>query len=162
MRAVATTPVSVTVAVMQAKSAVDTRPPPRSAGQTSSKRSEINLTARPDANKAMRLDVPETAPTSVAPLQLNVPRESRAAAANDSPARMALEDPRSNTPKPTRSERFGIALGNYECIVTERMPDGSIYRGPGLWDAAPNSDVTATGRILDPRGPTRVCRRKPL
>lgn len=162
MSAVATAPLSVTVTVVQPKPAVNAGRSPKAAGQASSRRSEVSIPAQPDNSNAIGLDAPDTAPASVAPLQLNLPRESRTAAAIDSPARMALEDPRSNTAKPTSSERFAITLGSYACVVTERMPDGSIYRGPGVWDAAPNSDVTATGGILDPRGPSRVCRRKAL
>ncbi|MDM4766594.1 hypothetical protein [Pelomonas sp. SE-A7] len=44
----------------------------------------------------------------------------------------ALHDPRSNSIKKlTLEEKMGIALGTMECVLEERQPDGSIWRGGG-------------------------------
>lgn len=44
----------------------------------------------------------------------------------------ALHDPRSNTRiRLTLEEKMAIALGSVECILEERQPDGSIWRGAG-------------------------------
>lgn len=43
----------------------------------------------------------------------------------------ALGDPRSNSQKLTFSDKYSIALGIYDCVLAERMVDGSIRRFAG-------------------------------
>jgi hypothetical protein len=50
-----------------------------------------------------------------------------------SPAEEARRDPRSNRLVLSPAEKRMIAFGEVECIAWQRMPDGSIYRGPGHW-----------------------------
>jgi hypothetical protein len=40
----------------------------------------------------------------------------------------AIDDPRSNTPKPTFEERIAMALDPELCIKLERLPDGTVRR----------------------------------
>lgn len=77
----------------------------------------------------------------MAGLQLQLPRNSLPVTRDNPAVQMALSDPRSNTVVPTARERADIATGSYECVYVERLPDGSLYRGPGLFDLEPNPDA---------------------
>ena len=66
----------------------------------------------------------------------------------------ALRDPRSNTPRPTLSEQFDITLGVMDCVFSERLTDGSIYRGPGRWEYVPDPNAFS-GKSA------KVCVKKP-
>lgn len=59
---------------------------------------------------------------------------------NDKPTvqELARADPRSNSVKPTISEQFALRLETLECVFQERLPDGTIYRGPGRWAIVQN------------------------
>ena len=65
------------------------------------------------------------------PLNLAIPREFYAHPPPLTPAQEAMADPRSNRLVLTRQEKLDVAFGVVECIAWQRMPDGSIYRGPG-------------------------------
>jgi hypothetical protein len=62
------------------------------------------------------------------------------------PAKEAMQDPRSNTLRLTRDERLRLVLGEAECIAWQRMPNGSVYRGAGhlrpSFDVPPRPDGT--------------------
>jgi len=66
----------------------------------------------------------------LAPLNLNLPARS-ASGPLSMQRNPALDDPRTNTPRLSRWERFAITLGTLECVIDERMPDGSIVRHAG-------------------------------
>ena len=66
-----------------------------------------------------------------APLDLAIPKVFYTHPPPLTPAQEAMADPRSNRLVLTRQEKLDIAFGVVECIAWERMPDGSIYRGPG-------------------------------
>jgi hypothetical protein len=66
-----------------------------------------------------------------AKLDLTIPKDFYAHPPPLTPAQEALQDPRSNRLVLTRQEQMDIAFGVVECIAWQRMPDGSIYRGPG-------------------------------
>ncbi len=70
------------------------------------------------------------APAS-APLNLAIPKEFFTHPPPLTAAQEAMQDPRSNHLELTRQEKLDIAFGAVECIAWERLPDGSIYRGPG-------------------------------
>ncbi|MFG6457606.1 hypothetical protein [Roseateles sp. BYS96W] len=61
----------------------------------------------------------------------------------------AVNDPRSNTPKPTFEERIAMALNPELCVKVERLPDGTIKRSMGKWrgvqSTAQSSGVTSGG-----------------
>ena len=46
-------------------------------------------------------------------------------------ANPAVNDPRSNSPKPTFEERIAMGLDPELCVKLERLPDGSIQRSMG-------------------------------
>lgn len=160
-----TASLSVTIAIAPPPAPVRERPSSKAEGRPSP-HAQPAATALPSEQASIATassDAPS--PGTPAPLQLNLPQASRIAVVRDSPAQMALNDPRSNTPKPTPRERFDITLGNYECVFTERLADGSIYRGPGVWDYEPNPDALASrvgvvGMSALGGGGARVCRRK--
>ncbi len=85
-------------------------------------------------------------PSAAPPLDLRLPRDSTDRAGAPTPAEEAMRDPRSNTLRLTPGERLQLAFGQVECIAWQRMPDGSIYRGPGHLrrapDVAPRPDGT--------------------
>ncbi|WP_374563179.1 hypothetical protein [Ideonella sp.] len=90
-----------------------------------------------------------TAPAASAPppaLDLSLPARP-ARAYRPTPAELALHDPRANTLRLSRSERFGMAMGEYECIFERLEPDGSLTRGPGHRAAVPGLSPNAhTGK----------------
>ena len=61
----------------------------------------------------------------------------------------AVNDPRSNTPRPTFEERIAMALNPELCVKVERLPDGTIRRSMGKWrsvlSTAQSSGVTSGG-----------------
>jgi len=66
------------------------------------------------------------------PAPLNLALPSKAIRDKQRPiAELATHDPRSNSVRLTPRERFAIAMGEYECVGEQRMPDGVIRRGPG-------------------------------
>ncbi len=72
----------------------------------------------------------------------------------------ALSDPRSNTRiRLTLEEKMAIALGSVECILEERQPDGSVWRGAGRkLTMAPA--IAATGAAAagsDPKANVSLC-----
>ena len=116
----------------------------------------------PTATTGVTVDPP--AP-GIAGLELQVAPVARTAAGPNHAAQMAMNDPRSNTPRPTGQERFDIAAGSYACVYTERLPDGTVYRGPGVWDTAPNPDAMykpsgVVGTKGMGWGRNKVCRRQ--
>lgn len=74
---------------------------------------------------------------------------------NDKPTvqELARSDPRSNSVKPTISEQFALRLGTLECVFQERLPDGTIYRGPGRWAPVQNLHNAVGGGT----GTTKLC-----
>lgn len=68
-----------------------------------------------------------------APLDLTLPAGSGGRGHGRAPTMLEQmrADPRANSPKPTQSERFAIALGAIECVLEERLPDGTIVRMNG-------------------------------
>lgn len=85
------------------------------------------------------------APPASAPLNLTLPRGASA------PWRVernpALDDPRSNSPKPTLESRIAAALGGSDQITEYRLEDGSVRlkRGNSCVVVRPNRNAT-----LDP------------
>ena len=55
-----------------------------------------------------------------------------------------LRDPRANTARLTRCERFAIARGEYTCIAQELMPEGTALRGPGKLVLQPGTGAAGT------------------
>ncbi|MBY0573370.1 MAG: hypothetical protein K2P84_06780 [Undibacterium sp.] len=51
--------------------------------------------------------------------------------AYSSPANQAANDPRSNSVRLTKNEKFAIGIGAVGCIYQERLADGRIYREEG-------------------------------
>ena len=43
----------------------------------------------------------------------------------------------SNSPKLTKSEKFAIAAGTFDCIFQKRLADGQRHRAPGYWLEVP-------------------------
>jgi hypothetical protein len=74
-----------------------------------------------------------SAPATAAsgPLNLKIPKEFFSHPPPLTPAQQAMDDPRSNHIELTKQEKIDIAFGAIECIVRERQPDGTIWRGPG-------------------------------
>lgn len=74
---------------------------------------------------------------------------------NDKPTvqELARSDPRSNSVKLTISEQFAMRLGTQECVFQERLPDGTIYRGPGRWAPVQNLHNAVGGGT----GTTKLC-----
>ena len=99
------------------------------------------------------LEAPTTAPapTASAPLNLALPSRQRGASAPWGGAGVernpALDDPRSNSPKPTLESRIAAALGGSDQITEYRLEDGSVRlkRGNSCVVVRPNRAST-----LDP------------
>jgi hypothetical protein len=53
------------------------------------------------------------------------------------PAQQAAQDPRTNSARLTKSEKFAVALGTLDCIFQTRLADGKIIRVPGHWAEMP-------------------------
>lgn len=53
------------------------------------------------------------------------------------PAQQAAQDPRTNSPRLTKSEKFAVALGSLDCIFQTRLANGEIIRVPGQWAEMP-------------------------
>jgi hypothetical protein len=53
------------------------------------------------------------------------------------PAQQAAQDPRTNSARLTKSEKFAVALGSLDCIFQTRQADGKSIRVPGLWVEMP-------------------------
>jgi len=66
-----------------------------------------------------------------AKLDLTIPKDFYAHPPPLTPAQEAMQDPRSNRLVLTKQEQMDVAFGVVECIAWQRLPDGSIYRGPG-------------------------------
>lgn len=149
---------------------IDVTPPPKPVvkSRLSKKKPAVASSALPDVDTqtvedgTVRTARPEMQSTITEPaLQLSLPRGGLVFVPKDNPARFALEDPRSNTPKPTNGERLDMALGNYSCVFTERLADGTIFRGPGILDTAPAQNPFNPETVGAPkRGSIQVCRRK--
>lgn len=88
-------------------------------------------------------------PKAAAPeLILTLPPERLRETAPATPAELALRDPRTNTVRLARGERFAIEMGEYGCVYERRLPDGSIQRGPGHFERAANlPGDPLTGRV---------------
>lgn len=91
----------------------------------------------PEAPVAVAVAPPASgaAAASVGPasgaLNLRIPKDFFAHPPPLTAAQEAMQDPRSNHIELTRQEKLDIAFGAIECVARERMPDGSIWRGPG-------------------------------
>lgn len=73
----------------------------------------------------------EAASPPRAPLRIELPKPGKAGEFTKF-HNPALSDPRSNTKiRLSLEEKMAIALGTVECILEERQPDGSIWRGGG-------------------------------
>ncbi|MDI4632884.1 hypothetical protein J7U46_07470 [Pelomonas sp. V22] len=69
----------------------------------------------------------------------------------------ALRDPRSNTRiRLTLEEKMGIALGSMECVLEERQPDGTIWRGGGRLISVPTA-IAATGAAGSSGASVQLC-----
>jgi len=65
----------------------------------------------------------------------------------------ALSDPRSNTRlRLTLEEKMAVALGTVACILEERQPDGSTWRGGGRLITVPSA-IVGTGAAAAGAGP---------
>ena len=53
------------------------------------------------------------------------------------PAQQAAQDPRTNSPRLTKSEKFAVAMGNLDCIFQTRLANGNVIRVPGQWIEVP-------------------------
>lgn len=53
------------------------------------------------------------------------------------PAQQAAQDPRTNSPHLTKSEKFAVAMGNLDCIFQTRLANGNVIRVPGQWIEVP-------------------------
>ncbi len=72
-------------------------------------------------------DTAGTASARPQPLNLALPGRSRGASAPaHDPRDPALDDPRSNSPKPTLESRIAAALGGNDQITEYRLEDGSV------------------------------------
>lgn len=94
-----------------------------------------------------------------APLRLTLPKSGKPGEFTQF-HNPALHDPRSNTRiRLTMEEKMAIALGSVECILEERQPDGSIWRGAGRkLTVAPA--IAATGAAAagsDPKANVTLC-----
>jgi hypothetical protein len=89
--------------------------------------------ATPAAMAAAATGAPGAAASMPGParLDLRIPKDFYAHPPKLTPAQEAMQDPRSNRLVLTRQEQMDVAFGGVECIAWQRMPDGSIYRGPG-------------------------------
>jgi hypothetical protein len=87
--------------------------------------------ATPAANAAATTTGPAASTPGPAKLELAIPKDFYAHAPKLTPAQEAMQDPRSNRLVLTRQEQMDVDFGVVECIAWQRMPDGSIYRGPG-------------------------------
>lgn len=102
----------------------------------------------PESPPAAHQDGNLAGPASSAtpPLDLRLPPHAVEQPKSLTPAQEAMRDPRSNTLRLTRDEKLLLAFGQAECIAWQRMPDGSIYRGPGhlhpSLDVPPRPDGT--------------------
>lgn len=121
------------------------RPPTLAAGGAGL---QLPAPASPAAGTAASLAAPiadsgdaSTAPPARARLQLDLPSSGSSSrrAALQRPGNPALSDPRSNSPRLSANERFALALGNLECVVDERQPDGSVQRHAGRFQANPSA-----------------------
>lgn len=52
-------------------------------------------------------------------------------------AQQAAQDPRTNSARLTKSEKFAVALGALDCIFQTRLADGRVIRVPGHWVVIP-------------------------
>ena len=49
------------------------------------------------------------------------------------PAQQAAQDPRTNSARLTKSEKFAVAMGALDCIFQTRLANGNVIRVPGRW-----------------------------
>ena len=49
------------------------------------------------------------------------------------PAQQAAQDPGTNSPRLTKSEKFAVAMGALDCIFQTRLANGNVIRVPGRW-----------------------------
>lgn len=62
---------------------------------------------------------------------------------------LALRDPRSNSTRPQRWERFQMAMGEYECVAEKLLSDGTVSRGPGRLTNSPSEGANCVnGRCM--------------
>lgn len=95
---------------------------------------------------------PGAAGAARAPLRLELPKPGKAGEFTKF-HNPALSDPRSNTRiRLTLEEKMAIGLGTVECILEERQPDGSIWRGAGRKITVPAA-IAATGAAAAGAGP---------
>lgn len=73
--------------------------------------------------------------------QLTLPKQEPEQEKLITPAQQAAQDVRSNSPKLTKSEKFAIAAGTFDCIFQKRLADGSVIRIPGIWEVVPARTV---------------------
>jgi hypothetical protein len=92
----------------------------------------IHDSATPIAGPESGTAPPGTAASMPGParLALRIPKEFYVQP-KLTPAQEAMQDPRSNRRVLTRREQMDVDFGVVECIAWQRLPDGSIYRGPG-------------------------------
>jgi hypothetical protein len=87
----------------------------------------ITLPAPEPAPAAAETPVAPSLPASAATLNLALPGRTRGASAPWlSERNPALDDPRSNSPKPTLESRIAAALGGSDQITEYRLEDGSV------------------------------------
>lgn len=58
------------------------------------------------------------------------------------PRDLALRDPRSNTTRATKWERFAIRMGEFECVSEVLEPNGGVRRGPGRLSKDPKDGAS--------------------
>lgn len=67
-------------------------------------------------------------------------------------AQKAAQDPRTNSARLTKSEKFAVALGALDCIFQTRLANGKVIRVPGHWvvipaRSEPGQNTTAKSRF---------------
>ena len=126
-------------------------PPPRRTTAAATP-TERPATAKPDDSpaaetpSASETNTAPAAPSNAitrAPLRLDLPTSGTSRTPLSRPANAAIEDPRSNSPRLTPSERFAISLGTLDCVVDERQPDGTVRRFEGKFKRGPTASATA-------------------